>query len=113
MQHGRLIVENALGILKQCFYEFIQISNLRVSFVLDVVICCCLLYNLLLDQSTKEVKTLFDILRRKGMVHEVNNNQTKLKDAIGLPAIIFNYREKKQQALGRYLIKKCYIDVDD
>ena len=48
MNQKRFVVENAFGILKECFKEFIQILDLHVMFLPDVVICCCLLYNLLL-----------------------------------------------------------------
>jgi hypothetical protein len=45
---GRSVVENAFEILKHSFREFLDTIDLYVTFVPDVVVCCCLLHNLLL-----------------------------------------------------------------
>ena len=48
-QRGRSVVENSFGILKQCFYELLHVMELHVTFLPDVVVCCCLFHDLLLD----------------------------------------------------------------
>ena len=45
---GRNVVENALGILKQSFRELLDVTDLHITFVPNVVICCCLLHTVLL-----------------------------------------------------------------
>jgi hypothetical protein len=47
LSRGRSDVENAFGILKQSFRELLDTIDLHVTFVPDIVICCCLLHNVL------------------------------------------------------------------
>ena len=51
LSRGRSVVENVFGILKQSFRELLNITNLHVNFVPDIIICCCLLHNVLLSKS--------------------------------------------------------------
>jgi hypothetical protein len=51
LSRGRSVIENAFGILKQSFRELFHITDLHIAFVPDVVVCCCLLYNILLGQD--------------------------------------------------------------
>jgi len=48
MTHARVVVENAFGLLKLSFHELHVKSDLDVAFILDVVMCYAILYNLLL-----------------------------------------------------------------
>jgi len=45
--HERVVVENNVDILKKIFKELLIKSNLNVLFLLDVVVCCCMLHNLI------------------------------------------------------------------
>jgi hypothetical protein len=47
LSRGRSIIENAFGILKQSFRELLDTEDLHVAFIPDVVVCCCLLHNIL------------------------------------------------------------------
>jgi hypothetical protein len=51
LSRGCNVVENAFGILKQSFRELLHVTDLHVTFVPDVVVCCALLHNVLLGQS--------------------------------------------------------------
>ena len=55
------VVENAFRVLKQSFPELFDVTNLHVTFVPDVVVCCCLLHNVLLGQEPDEVAHLLEI----------------------------------------------------
>jgi hypothetical protein len=62
LSRGRSVVENASGILKQSFRELLDITDFHVTFLLDVVVCCCLFHNVLLGQIPEEVARLLEIL---------------------------------------------------
>lgn len=40
----------------------------------DVVVCCCILHNLLLSQSAEEVDYLLAILQGEGMARAIDDN---------------------------------------
>ena len=71
---GRLVVEHAFGILKQCFFELGLKSELEVTFLLDVIIVCCLMHNLLMAQSTEKVEQLLEVLQTEDLVLEMQND---------------------------------------
>jgi hypothetical protein len=48
---GRLVVENAFGILKQNFIKLLKETKLHITIVLDVFSTCCLLHNLSLGRK--------------------------------------------------------------
>jgi hypothetical protein len=52
---ARVVVENTFIIIKKMFRELMIKSNLLVNFLLDVVICCYILHNMIL--SGKDVDT--------------------------------------------------------
>ena len=56
------VVENAFSILQQSFIELLWISDLHVTFLPDVIVCCCLLHNILLGHNPKEVNRLLAML---------------------------------------------------
>lgn len=49
LRKGHCVVENAFGILKQSFRELLGKSTLDVIFLPDVIVCCCILHNILLQ----------------------------------------------------------------
>jgi len=61
LSQGRSVVENSFGILRMSFRELLLKTNLHVLFLLDVVICCCILYNMIkqvLDEKDLDIETL-------------------------------------------------------
>lgn len=48
LRYGRCVVENAFGILKQCFCELLNKSNLHLAFLPDDILYCAILHNMLL-----------------------------------------------------------------
>ena len=65
-------MENAFGILKQSFSELHSASDLHVTLLHVVMVCYCILHNLLLGQSAEEVDSLLAMLQRKGMALVLN-----------------------------------------
>jgi hypothetical protein len=60
-KRGRLVVENAFGILKQIFREFKKIK-LHVTIAFDVFSACFLLHNLLLARKEVEVEEVMRMI---------------------------------------------------
>ena len=71
LRKGRCDIDNAFGILKQTFKELLVKSQLHITFMPDVIICCAILLKVLLGQSHEEVEELLDVLRREGLDGEV------------------------------------------
>jgi hypothetical protein len=71
LRKGRCVVENAFGILKQTFRELLVKTQLHVTFLPDVIICCAILHNVLLGQFQDQVEQLLNILRTEGFEGEV------------------------------------------
>ena len=46
----------------------------NLAFILDVMVCSCLLYNELFGQIPKEVACFLEVLQSKDMMLEVDNN---------------------------------------
>lgn len=74
LSRARSVVENAFGILKQSFRELHSASDLHVTLLPDVVVCCSILHNLLLGQSSDEVDRLLEMLQREGMAPAVDED---------------------------------------
>jgi hypothetical protein len=55
---GRIMVENSFGISKKMFKELLLKTNLHIVFLLDVVVCCCMVHNLILDGKDEDIKSL-------------------------------------------------------
>ena len=66
LTRGRAVVENAFALLKLTFRELHQKMELHVAFVPDVVMCCAILHNVLLNQSHEEIERLMAMLHREG-----------------------------------------------
>lgn len=80
LRRGRCVVENAFGILKQSFRELLDKTDLQITFVPDVILCCAILHNVLLRQSHEEVEELLQILRIEGLEGVVVDDDSLLPD---------------------------------
>lgn len=58
LSRNMCVVENAFGILKKKFKKLLLKSNLLVNFILDIVICHCMVHNLILDGRDVDVDVL-------------------------------------------------------
>ena len=66
LRRGRVVVENAFGMLKQSFRELLTKSDLHVTFLLDVIVCCAILHNMLLNQSADDIQRFLNVLWNEG-----------------------------------------------
>ena len=107
LRRGLCIVENAFGILKQSFQELLEKSDLTITFLPDVVICCAILYNLLLRQSHTEVEDLFQVLQNEGLPAEGTYEDAGAVEGGGGAPIAEDMATavgtQKRQELGLYL----------
>ena len=105
LSRARSVVENAFGILKQTFRELYGTSDLHVTLLLDVVVCCSILHNLMLGQSAEEVERLLEMLQRKGMVHAVDDDPVEERpDEEGLPPAELQ-GEMKRRGLAAFVVQ--------
>jgi hypothetical protein len=59
VQLGKLFHDkNYFKILKKMLEELLQNTNLNISFLLDVVVYCCMLHNLILNGINEDVESL-------------------------------------------------------
>jgi len=65
--HARIIRKNNFGILKKMFREFFIKSNLNVLFFLDLVICCCMLHNMIVNGKDEDSDELMLQLKVKNV----------------------------------------------
>ncbi len=56
--HAIILVENNFGILKKTFCKLMIKSNLDVQFLLNVVICCYMLHNMILNGKNANIDEL-------------------------------------------------------
>lgn len=105
LRKGRCVVENAFGILKQSFRELLDKTDLHISFVPDVILCCAILHNVLLRQSHEEVEELLQILRIEGLDGAVVDEDPAVVDAGDAidDGIVTVLGSEKRTALGVYL----------
>ena len=104
LRRGQVVVENAFGILKQTFRELLFKTDLHVTFVPDVILCCAILHNILLGQSHHEVEELLEVLQNEGLHGTVIDEEGEaegpeaIHDHIPTPAATL-----KRNELGLYL----------
>ena len=103
LSRGRSVIENAFGILKQSFRELLTITELNVTFLPDVVVCCALLHNVFLGQLPDEVARLLEILQREGALPEVDDDPLQDPENNGAMTVEFGRAEEKRQELGIFL----------
>ena len=107
LSRGCCVIENVFGILKQSFRELLHITDLHVAFLPDVVVCCCLLHNILLGQDPHAVARLLEILQREGMMPEVDDDPL-VDHAYILPQTLeFARADNKHVELGLFLACNC------
>jgi hypothetical protein len=111
LSRGRSVVENAFGILKQSFREMLDTTDLHVTFVPDVVVCCCLLYNVLLGQEPDEVVRLLEILQHDGMLPEVDSDPVEDPAHEALPTLEFGRADQKRIELGVFFGRRRQENV--
>ncbi len=58
INRAKVLIENNFNILTKSFQELMIKSNLDVQFFLDVVVCCCLLHNLILNEKNNDINEL-------------------------------------------------------
>lgn len=105
MRRGRCVVENAFGILKQSFRELMEKSDLHVTFLPDVILCCAILHNILLRQSHEEVEDFLEVLRTEGLQAYIPEDDVPLPDgpAIMSEDVTTAVGIQKRNELGVYL----------
>lgn len=79
LSRGRSVVENAFGIMKLTFRELEGKTDLDVAIVPDVVMCCAILHNVLLNQSEEAIERLLGVIRA-GPQHEENLPQATVAE---------------------------------
>ncbi len=67
--------QNAFGILKKTFRELLVKNNIHTIFFLDVVTCCCLLYNMILDGRDVDVNALTQQLEQEDLHGGIRRRQ--------------------------------------
>jgi hypothetical protein len=75
LRRGRGVVENAFGILKQSWYELLNKTELEVTYLPDVFLCCSILHNLLLGQSSGDVERLLGVLAAEGWEEDCSTDK--------------------------------------
>lgn len=98
-------MENAFGILKQSFRELHSASDLHVTLLPDVVVCCCILHNLLLGQSAAEVDRLLAMLQREGLAPVVDDEPIEERPGDEAPPRDEMQGEHKRGMLAAYLVQ--------
>ncbi len=62
------MVKNSFSILKKTFQELLIKDNIHVLFTLDVIICCCVLHNLIFSGKNSNVNALIAQLEIKNSI---------------------------------------------
>jgi hypothetical protein len=68
---ARIVLENNFDILKKTFKELLIKSNLHVLFFPNVVVCHCMLHNMILNGKDIDIDKLMFHLEQKDML-EIN-----------------------------------------
>lgn len=113
LSRGRSVVENAFGIFKQSFRELLNVTNLNVTFLPDVVVCCCILHNILLGQQPHQVARLLEVLQREGMRANIDEDVVDTNDDGVPPPLELDTAVQKRVALGLFLGRRRHADALD
>ena len=73
LRKGESVMEHAFRILKQCFCKLGVKFDLHITFLLDVIVAYCLLHNILMEQSSKAMERLLNVLQNEGVVVDNHN----------------------------------------
>ncbi len=79
---GRSVIENSFGILKKTFRKLLLKTSLHVLFILDVVVCCCILYNMIIDGKDFDMDAFFIQLELGNVVNRSNFHGQRKEDRI-------------------------------
>jgi hypothetical protein len=71
LSHAKIVVENNFGILKKTLKELAIKSNLNVLFLLDVVICYCMLCSMILNGKDFNINELILQLEKHKMCQKI------------------------------------------
>lgn len=74
LRQGHRVMKNAFGILEQTWWELLIKSDIDVHFLPNVIFCCAILYNTILERPNEEVEALLHVLHQEGLHGEVVNN---------------------------------------
>jgi hypothetical protein len=77
--HARVVVENSFGILKKIFKELLIKSNLNVLFLLDLVVYCYMLHNMILSGKDTDINELMFQLEAKDIL-KINGEGARRRD---------------------------------
>ena len=105
LSRGRAVVENAFGMMKQAFRELHKKSELHITFIPDVVLCCAILHNILLKDSHEDMERLLRVLQAEAIPCNVEG---KGADREGAGQVPVDYMEEeaaivRRQDLGVFL----------
>lgn len=87
-----------------------HVTELHVTFIPNVVICCCLLHNVLLGQSPDEVARLLEVLQREGALPEVDDDPLLDPEHEATATVEFARADAKRQELAVYLGRRRGLD---
>jgi hypothetical protein len=73
----RSVIKNVFDILKKTFNELFLKTNMHVLFLLDVVVCCCIIYNMLFDGKDFDIDTLLIQLKLENFVNITHGHGQK------------------------------------
>lgn len=105
LSRARSVVENAFGILKQTFRELHSASDLHITLLPDVVVCCSILHNLLFGQSADEVDRLLAMLQREGMAPAIDEDPIQERPPKDGPVLDEVHGEQKRGRLAAFLVQ--------
>lgn len=106
LSRARSVVENAFGILKQTFRELHSASDLHVTLLPDVVVCCSILHNMLLGQSAEDVDRLLAMLQREGLAPAVDDDPDHERPDEEGPPRNEVLGEHKRRRLAAFLVEE-------
>jgi hypothetical protein len=74
-KRGNIVVENVFGILKKTFCELHGKTNMHIATIPDLITCCSLLHNLLIDRGEINVEHVLNMLQEETIVQNTTIGQ--------------------------------------